>query len=141
MASDAARKALHYTWIVVLIAALYVAYIFYSRHERDVAAQRELAQKKQEETQRVSNLIFGSGEIQFSTFSADKGILRPGETTELCYGVVNAVRVELDPPIEPAKPTYRHCIEIAPKTTTTYTIKATDAKGNTKTQSLTVQVR
>lgn len=141
MTSDAVRKALHYTWIVVLIAALYVAYIFYSRHERDVADQRELAQKKQEETQRVNNLIFGSGEIEFSTFSADKGVLRPGETTELCYGVVNAVKVELDPPIEPAKPTYRHCIEIAPKKTTTYTIKATDAKGHSKTESITVQVK
>lgn len=141
MASDAVRKVLHYTWIVVLIAALYVAYVFYSRHERDVATAREEAQKKQEETQRVNNLIFGSGEVQFSTFSADKGVLRPGETTELCYGVVNAVKVELEPPIEQAKPTYRHCIEIAPKKTTTYTIKATDAKGTTKTQSITVQVR
>jgi methylase of polypeptide subunit release factors len=141
MEQERVRKALHYSWVVVLIAALYVAWVFYSRHEQALAAEREAAKQKQEEAKRVNNLIFGSGELQFTTFSADSGVLQPGETTELCYGVVNAVRVELDPPIEQAKPTYRHCIEIAPKKTTTYTIKATDAKGNTKSQSLTVQVR
>jgi hypothetical protein len=141
MPQEAVRKLLHYTWIAVLIAGLYVAWIFYSRHEREVAAEQELARQKQEQAKRVDNLIFGSGELQFTVFSADSGVLRRGETTELCYGVVNAVRVELDPQIEQAKPTYRHCIEIAPKKTTTYTIKATDAKGNTKSQSLTVQVR
>lgn len=135
------KKVLAYTWMAVLIAAAYVAWIFYARHEREKAAEAALAKQKQEEAERVNNLIFGSGELQFTEFHADAETLRRGETTELCYGVVNAVRVELDPPIEQAKPTYRHCLEIAPKATTTYTIKATDAKGNMKSQSLTVQVR
>lgn len=134
------RKVITYTWIGVLVAALYLAWIFYSRHQRTAAAEAEVQKRKQEEAQRVNSLIFGSGEIQFTTFVAEPGLLRRGETAELCYGVVNAVRVELTPPVEQAKPTYRHCVEIAPKTTTTYTLKATDAKGNSKTTSLTVQV-
>ena len=135
------RKVLAYTWIAVLIAALYVAWIFYSRHERTVRGQQELQKRKQEEAQRVNQLIFGSGEIQFTTFVAEPGVLHRGETGELCYGVVNAVRVELDPPIEAAKPTYRHCLEISPRKTTTYTLKASDSKGNSKSVSLTVQVK
>ncbi len=135
------RSVLHYTWIAVVIAALYVAWVFYARHERQKAAEAALARQKQEQAERVNKLIFGSGEIQFTTLSADTGVLRRGQSTELCYGVVNAIRVEIDPPIEQAKPTYRHCIEIAPAKTTTYTIKATDAKGNTKSESLTVQVK
>jgi hypothetical protein len=55
--------------------------------------------------------------------------------------VVNAVSVKLDPPVEPLKPTYRHCIEIAPKTTTTYTLTAFNAKGQSKSVSLEVKVR
>jgi hypothetical protein len=135
------RTVLRFTWIGVLIAAAYVAWIFYSRHERAAAAEAELKQKKQQEAERVNNLIFGSGELQFSTFVADRGVLQRGESTELCYGVVNAVSVELTPPIEQAKPSYRHCIEISPKVTTTYTITAKDAKGNSKTASLTVVVK
>ena len=135
------RKVIAYTWIAVLVAVLYVGWVFYSRHERAAAAEAELQKRKQEEAQRVYQLIFGSGEIQFTTFVAEPGVLHRGESAELCYGVVNAVRVELTPPVEQAKPTYRHCVEIAPKNTTTYTIKATDAKGNSKSASLTVQVR
>ena len=135
------RTVLRYSWISVVLAALYVAWVLYSRHERDVAAQAEVEKKKQQEAQRVNDLIFGSGEIQFTTFSADAAVLHRGQSAELCYGVVNAIRVELDPPVEQAKPTYHHCLEIAPKATTTYTIKATDAKGNTKSESITLQVK
>ena len=135
------RKVLAYTWIAVAIAALYVAWVFYSRHERTVREQEELQKRKQDEAERANRMIFGSGEIQFTTFAAEPGVLRRGEKGELCYGVVNAVRVELDPPIEPAKPTYRHCVEISPRKTTTYTIKASDSKGNSKSASLTVQVK
>src|SRR5581483_2623076 len=134
------QTILRYTWLAVAIAVLYVGWVFYSRHERQKASEAELAKQKQQKIERENRQIFGSGEIQFTTFSADSGVLRPGQTTQLCYGIVNAVRVEIDPPIEQAKPTYHHCVEIAPKATTTYTIKATDAKGNTKPESLTVQV-
>jgi hypothetical protein len=135
------QTILRYTWVAVIVVALYVAWIFYSRHEREKAAESALEKQRREQAQRTNETIFGSGEIRFLTFSADSGVLRPGETTQLCYGVVNAVRVEIDPPIEQGKPTYHHCVEISPKTTTTYTIKATNAKGNSKSESLTVQVR
>jgi hypothetical protein len=135
------QMVLPYTWVVVIIAALYVAWVFYSRHEREKASEAQLAKHKQEQMQHENQQIFGSGEIRFTTFGADHGVLRPGETAQLCYGILNAVRVEIDPPIEQGKPTYHHCVEISPKTTTTYTIKATDAKGNTKSESLTVQVK
>jgi hypothetical protein len=135
------RKVLHYTWIATVIAALYVAWVFYSRHDREKAAEAAVAKHKQEQAQRENKAIFGSGEVKITGLSADTGVLRRGETTQLCYGVINAVRVEIDPPIEQAKPSYYHCIQIAPKTTTTYTLKVSDAKGHTKSASLTVQVK
>lgn len=138
---SALATVLRFIWIIVLIAALYTGWIFYSRHERDKAAQEAIDKRKQEEVQRVNNLIFGSGEIKFTTLSADDGFLRRGQTTRLCYGVVNAVKLEIDPPVAQIKPTYMNCLVIAPKKTTTYTLKATDAKGNTKSESLTIQVQ
>jgi hypothetical protein len=134
------RKLLPYTTIAMIIALLYIAWIFYSRHESNVAAERAAAAKEQERRQRSVNAVFGSGEILFSTFSADSGLLKRGDHTQLCYGVENAKTVKLDPPIADLKPVYRTCIEIAPKTTTTYTITADDGKGHTKSESLTVRV-
>jgi hypothetical protein len=54
--------------------------------------------------------------------------------------VTNAKTLKLDPPVAEIKPAYRHCLEIAPTKTTTYTITADDGKGHTKSESLTVRV-
>lgn len=134
------KAILPYTTVAMILALLYVAWTFYSRNESNRQAQADIEAKKEEAQKHVADQIFGSGEVSFSTFGADSGRLHPGETTELCYGVVNATTVKLDPPVEDIKPSYRHCLEIAPKKTTTYTITAEDSKGNKKSESVTVRV-
>jgi len=135
------ESVLPYTTVAVVLAALYVAWIFYSRYESNQKAQQEIQTKKQEAVKREADLIYGSGEIKFTTFGAATGVLKRGETTQLCYGVVNATTVKLDPPVEQAKPVFRRCVDISPQHTTTYTITASDAKGNSQSESITVQVK
>jgi hypothetical protein len=134
------RKIFPYTTVAFLLAALYVGWTFYSRHEANRHAQEELDAKQAAARKRVVDQIYGSGEIRIPTFLADSGVIKPGETTHLCYGVVNAVSVKLDPPVEALKPTYRHCIDIAPRKTTTYTLTAFNAAGKSKSVSLEVRV-
>ena len=134
------RKIFPYTTVALILAALYVGWTFYSRRETNRQAQEELAAKQVNAQKRVVDQYFGSGEIRIPTFLAEPGVLKAGQSSHLCYGVVNAVSVKLDPPVEPLKPTYRHCIDIAPKKTTTYTLTAANAKGQTKTVSLEVKV-
>lgn len=130
------------TSIGIIIAGLYVAWTFYSRHQSTEEAARAAAKKEEDGRKRVANQIFGSGEVKFSTFSIGTSVLKRGETTQLCYGVVNATKVTLDPPpSEELKPSYRHCLDIAPKTTTKYTIVASNDKGESKTESLTLKVQ
>lgn len=125
----------------IIIAALYVAWTFYSRHQRSQEAEQAIQKKQEDQRKRVANQIFGSGEIKFNTFSIATSVLKRGETTQLCYGVVNATSVKIDPPPpEPLKPSYRHCLDIAPKKTTTYTITASNDKGQSQSQSLTLRV-
>ena len=136
------RAILPFTTIVVVIAAIYVAWVFYSRYESSKRAGEAITAKQEEQRKRVVDEIFGSGEIRFQNFSADSGVLKRGQTAELCYGVVNATSVKLTPPVgEEVKPMYHHCVEIAPKKTTTYTMTAFNAKGESKSVSLTIQVR
>lgn len=135
------RALLPYTTVAMIIAALYVAWTLYSRREANQAAEQAIQTKRAEENKRIVNQVYGSGEIKFSTMSADTGVLTRGQTTQLCYGVVNAKTVKIDPPVEQLKPSYYHCLEIAPKKTTTYTITADDGAGHTKSQSLTIQVK
>ena len=140
--SSGLKSILPYTTVAVIIAALYVAYTFYSRYDSNRRAQEAADAAKQEALQKQNRAIFGSGEVSFTTFGADDAYLKPGQSTQLCYGVVNASAVKIEPALSEApKVSPRHCVEIAPKKTTTYTITASDAKGNSKTESITVQVR
>ncbi len=133
---------LRVTSVGIIIAALYVAWTFYSRHQRSQEAEQAIEKKQDDQRKRVANQIFGSGEIKFSTFSIATSSLKRGETTQLCYGVVNATSVKLDPPpAEVLKPSYRHCLDIAPRKTTTYTITASNDKGESQSQSLTLRVQ
>ena len=131
-----------YTTVAVLIAALYVAWTFYSRAQSAKESQQAIQDKREEARKRVNQQIFGSGEIKVTTFLADPGHLTKGQSAQLCYGVVNATTLKLDPaPNEPVTPTARHCIEISPKKTTLYTLTATDDKGKSESKTLTVIVQ
>ena len=133
---------LPYTTVVVILAGLYVGWIFYSRSQENRAAQQALEAKQAEKNKRDMDLLYGSGEVKIISFSADKAIVAPGETIDLCYGVLNASSVKIDPPPgETLKPSYRHCMEVAPKKTTTYSLTATANSGEPKTASITVHVK
>ena len=135
------KKLLPFTSVALIIAALYVAWTFYSRHQSDRAAAEQLAARQQQARQRVVDQVFGDGEVKFVAFGADSAVLKRGESTQLCYGVVNAKTVTVDPPVEPLKPSYHHCMQITPVKTTSYTITADDGKGHKQSQAVTINVR
>ena len=134
------KKLLPITSIGCILALLYVAYVFYSRHQSDVEALARLEAGQQAARQKTVDTVFGHGEIIFNQFSVDTMLLKRGQTAHLCYGVENATTVKLDPPVEAIKPTVHHCVDISPKQTTTYTITADDGKGHTKSESLELKV-
>ncbi len=139
--SSPLSSILPYTTVALIVALLYVGWTFYSRHEDTRRAEEEAAAKKAAANQRVVDAVYGSGALKFTRLSVSQAVLAKGESAQFCYGVVNATTVKMDPPIEQAKPTYNHCLEIAPKKTTTYTITASDASGHSEAKSLTVHVQ
>lgn len=123
----------------MVLAALYSGWIFYSRRQRAAEAERQVQQKLADENQRVVSR-FGD-ELKILSFGAAKGDVSAGERVVVCYGVSNATQVRIDPGVEPIKPALSHCLNVFPKKTTTYTLKAEDARGNSKSASLTIRVR
>jgi len=124
----------------VIVAAIYVGWTFYSRHLSDEQAARDLAAKQETERKRQADLIFGSGEVKIVSYSVDKASVTRGESADLCYGVVNATKVAIEPHVEDSKPSAYHCLTVSPRATTTYTIKASNDKGDSKQLSVTVRV-
>lgn len=134
------RRILPYTSFLMVLAALYSGWIFYSRHESAAEAERQLQQKQADEDRRVVQ-EFGGDQLKILAFGAEIGEVAPGGRIVLCYGVSNATQVKIEPGVEPIKPALSHCLDVFPKKTTTYTLKAEDAKGNSKSASLTIRVR
>ncbi len=97
------------------------------------AAEEAVAAKKAAQNKRVVDQVFGSGNVKLLEFSVSQLHLRRGESTNLCYGVSNAVSVTIEPHIEDTRPTYHYCLQVEPKKTTTYTLTAKDAAGHVET--------
>ncbi len=81
-------------------------------------------------------------EVQIREFVVRTAVIRPGDTTQLCWVVVNARSVRIDP--EPGElgrqELEKGCREISPRQTTRYFMTAVGPDGRTVTQSVLVVV-
>lgn len=141
--SKTLRKLVRHSWILVLIVAMGVAWIFYVRWQtnRDIdyrAKQKAAAEQRENAARSVE--MMGGNKFDILNFYAAPGAVRHGDSFQLCYGVSNAASVKLDPPVGSVWPSLSRCISVTPKKTATYTLTAVDSAGHTKTASLTVTV-
>jgi hypothetical protein len=138
------KKPSFYSKLVFTIAAVIVFGIFFSRWWQNRSIEyraREATAERQRADDRATLDQMGGKELAIQTFYASPGEIRRGQSVQLCYGVANAKTVKLEPQSNPVWPSYSRCVNDSPAKTTTYTLSITDAAGNTKSQSLTVQVR
>jgi hypothetical protein len=140
---SAFRNPLLYSSIAIGITLLYVGWIFFSRWQENRAIERKTEEEKaqkQRDNDRAALELLGGKELAIQMFYASPGSIHRGESTRLCYGVVNAKTVKLEPQSNPVWPSFSRCVEVAPAKTTTYTLTIENAPGNTKSQTLEVKV-
>jgi hypothetical protein len=138
--SDLLRKLLPYSTALLVVALLYAAYTFYSRHADNASASAAIEQKRADDNKAVVERMGGEN-LKILNFSASPAVFGRGEKGVVCYAVNNAVAVKIDPFLEELKPSLTRCVDITPAKDTTYTLTATDAKGKQQTASLSVFVR
>jgi hypothetical protein len=134
------RRLLPFSTAAVVIAILYVGYIFYSRHEEQKEADQQATEKQLADARKVAEL-YGGSQLKILNFYATAGPIHRGETTQLCYGVSNAQSVKIDPDLKDLPASYSNCVRVAPKKDTTYTLSATDKKGDTQQAVITIRVK
>ena len=132
-----------YSSLFILIVALYIGWILFSRHQENRAYEQraEQAQTKKQRAQDQATIEqLGGNDLAIQMFYATPGIKR-GETAQVCYGVANAKAVTLEPQTTKVWPSHNLCVDVKPTKTTTYTLTATGADGKTVSQQVTVEVR
>jgi len=78
--------------------------------------------------------------VKITQFRVTPLFIPKGIPGKLCYGVENATKIELNPPVEELLPAPERCIDISPAQATTYTLTAYGADGGKVTKSLEVGV-
>ena len=131
------RKAFRYTWIVLVLLAIYLGWMYYL-HRRDQSAFLEHLEENRPKELTISEAY--SSSLSILNFYAVPQTIRKGEKAELCYGVSNAETVQIEPPVGDIWPSYSLCVEISPAADATYTLTATDSGGNTAVMKTAIKV-
>jgi hypothetical protein len=132
-----------YSSLVLLIVAIYVGWIVYSRHAgtRAYEQRAEAARvKTQHEQDQAAIEQLGGSDLAIQMLYGTRQIKR-GETAQVCFGVANAKTVTLEPGNNNVWPSHNLCVDVKPTKTTTYTLTATGGDGKNVSQQVTVAVR
>ncbi len=132
-----------FLWGSALAIALgggYLAWTFYGRKQADLEFEKRVQQKELEAGRRF-RAAYGSDDVKISGFVIRPPVIRRGQETLFCYGVLNAKVVRLEPPIDSVHPALSYCFDASPTKTTTFKLTAEDGRGKSVQQSVTVTVR
>ncbi len=125
--------------IAIGIALVYASYTFYTRWSESKDAERRVLEKSAEQAKEdVARL--GGDALKITAFYANPTAISKGQTSRLCYGVINATVLELTPPVEKVWPSLSRCFDVSPRESTTYRLSA-HGKGGVVSNSLNVTVQ
>jgi len=121
-------------WIALAIASARLVWIGLIRHD-----------SLQRWTQNAANRYMptpdlGTG-LKITQFYPRSTEIIEGDQGLICYGVRDASRVWLDPPVEHLTPALTRCFFVEPHEDTGYTLTAEDTEGRRVTESIQIRVR
>lgn len=127
------RTVVHYTWIGVLVAVLYVGWVFASRWLSTPPPKPEPAPVS-------AGSYTPDTKLKISQFYVSPPEFVEGGKALLCYGVQNAKTVRVEPAVDGVWPSSNRCVEVAPQRTTRYKLIAESADGQVETSFTDVKV-
>ena len=133
-----------YSGILILVVAIYVGYILFSRYESNREyvqhnAEKQVEQQRAQDRKDIDQL--GGSDLAIRSMYISPAAIHRGQSAQLCYDVANAKTVTLDPPQGEVWPSHTRCLSLSPKKTTTYTLTIKDASGQSASQSVELKVQ
>jgi hypothetical protein len=127
-------KVVRIMWVPVLLAALCTGFVFWQRNPEWPFGRRAVARTQSDPIAAYGNTL------RILNFYGPREIL-PGSKAEICYGVVNATAVRLDPPVERLWPALSRCFEVKPAASSRYTLTAEGKNNATVSNSIEITVK
>jgi hypothetical protein len=126
-------KLVRIMWVPVLLSVLYTGWVFWQRHTSQPPPKPARAV--------VVPLAAYGDKVKILQFYTAAREIAAGHKALVCYGVVNATLVRLDPPVERLWPALSRCFEVTPARSTRYTLTAEGADHATVSESLEIAVK
>jgi len=128
--------------VAALMAVVYLAYVLLARH---TSGQFWTARQHREQSTAKPDpkleAIYGWTAVKILQFYAREGVVTEGQSTLICYGVLNAKSLRIDPPVHEVYPAFSKCIAVEPEHDTKYTLTAEGKDGQTVTARFTLVVK
>lgn len=121
------------------LAATYLAWVFIARAVRTSQWTREHSPSAAVNSE--FDKTYGGSDVKILQFYAREGNVIEGSKSLICYGVLNAKSVRIEPPVEAISPALNRCLEAAPTRETRYTLVAEGQDGRTVSESFVLGVR
>lgn len=128
-----------YLLIFIVGAAVYTAWVFGSRHFLD-QRWRSRHETPAPAANPEFDRIYGGTAVKILQFYAREGNLTEGNQSVICYGVLNAKSVRIEPPVDGVFVALNRCVAVAPGHDTKYTLTAEGADGRTVSESFVLGV-
>jgi len=125
--------------IMTVTATLYTGWMFLGRYLASRRYERARQAQEQAAAARFLN-VYGGSAVKILQFYAREASLTEGTPSVVCYGVLNAKAVHIDPPVEGVAVSPNRCVEVAPLKDTLYTLTAEGNDGRTVSASFLLPV-
>jgi hypothetical protein len=128
--------------VAAVIALAYLGYVLLARRTADqrYAERQKLGRPSAEQNDKFA-ATYGGSALKITQFFARDVAIVEGQSTVLCYGVLNAKSVRIDPPVGDVYPALNRCVDVAPQHDTKYTVTAVGNDGQTATAEFTLAVK
>jgi len=126
--------------IAAIAAVIYTGWVVASR--QSATRQWNARQPKASaDAQAAFDRIYGGTEVKILQFYAREGTLTEGGESVICYGVLNAKSVRIEPPVDGVFVALNRCVSVRPEHDTKYTLTAEGNDGHTVSESFVLAVR
>jgi hypothetical protein len=125
--------------VVTALAVVYAVWVVAGRYVENRRIE-ESDQRRRADAMRALPPELSSSELKILQFYAVPAELRQGQKGRICYGVLNAKSVRMEPGAETLRPTLSQCFDIAPRSTTRYTLTAEGNDGRLVSESFVLKL-
>jgi hypothetical protein len=134
------RKLRGLTIATLALAAAYLAWTFLSRSVSTSRWARRNQPAAEGGTAEFAR-TYGGPDVKILQFYARDGNIVEGTKSVVCYGVLNAKSVRIEPRLEGVSPSLNRCVEVSAEKETRFTLTAEGSDGRSVSESFVLGVR